>query len=43
MEIKSKKPLGDVFKTVGLPSYTYVKPSYYGEVRSDIQQPGDMS
>jgi hypothetical protein len=40
MEIRAKKPLGDVFKTVGLPPYTYVKPSYYGEVRSDIQQPG---
>lgn len=35
-----KKLLGDVFKTVGLPPYTYVKPSYYGEVRADIQQPG---
>jgi hypothetical protein len=35
-----KKTLGDVFKTVGLPPYTYVKPTYYGEVRSDISQPG---
>ena len=34
------KKLGDVFKTVGLPPYTYVKPSYYGEVRADIEQPG---
>lgn len=32
--------LGDVFKTVGLPPYTYVKPTYYGEVRSDILQAG---
>lgn len=36
----SKKKLEDVFKTVGLPPYTYVKPSYYGEVRADISQPG---
>src|ERR1700733_4224356 len=35
-----KKKLEDVFKTVGLPPYTYVKPAYYGEVRSDISQPG---
>ena len=35
-----KKRLEDVFKTVGLPPYTYVKPSYYGEVRADISQPG---
>lgn len=35
-----KKKLGEVFKTVGLPPYTYVKPSYYGEVRADIEQPG---
>ena len=35
-----KKKLGDVFKTVGLPPYTYVKPSYFGEVRADIMQPG---
>lgn len=35
-----KKTLSEVFKTVGLPPYTYVKPSYYGEVRSDIEQPG---
>jgi hypothetical protein len=34
------KRLVDVFKTVGLPPYTYVKPAYYGEVRSDIEQPG---
>lgn len=35
-----KKRLVDVFKTVGLPPYTYVKPVHYGEVRSDIEQPG---
>jgi len=35
-----KRTLGDVFKTVGLPKYTYVKPSHFGEVRADIQQPG---
>lgn len=35
-----KKKLADVFKTVGLPPYTYVKPSYYGEVLADITQPG---
>jgi hypothetical protein len=34
-----KKQLEDVFKTVGLPPYTYVKPAYYGEVRADISQP----
>lgn len=36
----AKKKLEDVFKTVGLPPYTYVKPSYYGEVRADISQQG---
>lgn len=35
-----KKRLADVFKTVGLPPYTYVKPAHYGEVRADIEQPG---
>lgn len=35
-----KKKLGQVFQTVGLPPYTYVKPSYYGEVRADISQSG---
>jgi hypothetical protein len=35
-----KKKLEDVFKTVGLPPYTYIKPAYYGEVRADISQPG---
>lgn len=35
-----KKKLEEVFKTVGLPPYTYVKPAYYGEVRADISQPG---
>jgi hypothetical protein len=38
--MKEKRRLADVFKTVGLPPYTYVKPSYYGEVRADIEQPG---
>jgi len=36
----AKKELKDVFKTVGLPPYTYVKPAYYGEIRGDISQPG---
>lgn len=36
-EIKS---LDQVFTTVGLPPYTYIKPSYYGEIRADISQPG---
>jgi hypothetical protein len=36
----ARKKLEDVFKTVGLPPYTYIKPSYYGEVRADISQPG---
>jgi hypothetical protein len=31
-----KKKLEEVFKTVGLPPYTYVKPAYYGEVKADI-------
>ena len=35
-----KRRLEEVFKTVGLPPYTYVKPAYYGEVRADISQPG---
>ncbi len=39
-KITNTKPLAEVFKTVGLPPYTYVKPAYYGEVRADIQQPG---
>ncbi|HST58531.1 MAG TPA: TIR domain-containing protein [Longimicrobium sp.] len=30
----------DVFKTVGLPQYTYIKPAYYGALRMDIAQPG---
>jgi hypothetical protein len=34
------KKLVEVFMTVGLPPYTYVKPSYYGEVRADIEQSG---
>jgi guanylate kinase len=32
--------LSDVFQTVGLPQYTYVKPTHFGEVRADIEQPG---
>jgi hypothetical protein len=35
-----KRKLNEVFKTVGLPPYTYVKPTYYGEVKADISQPG---
>ena len=35
-----KKKLENVFKTVGLPPYTYVKPAHYGEVRADVAQPG---
>lgn len=35
-----KRKLEDVFKTVGLPPYTYVKPTYYGEVKADIVQAG---
>ncbi|MBA8889934.1 hypothetical protein FHW12_004181 [Dokdonella fugitiva] len=38
--MSDKKRLADVFKTVGLPPYTYVKPPYYGEVRADISQAG---
>jgi Cdc6-like AAA superfamily ATPase len=38
--MSEKKKLQEVFKTVGLPPYTYVKPPYYGEVRADIVQPG---
>jgi hypothetical protein len=38
--VVEKKKLEDVFKTVGLPPYTYVKPTYYGEVRADISQSG---
>lgn len=34
------KKLSDVFKTVGLPPYTYVKPVHFNEVRADISQPG---
>ena len=38
--IMEVRKLSEVFKTVGLPPYTYVKPAYFGEVRSDIEQPG---
>lgn len=34
------KRLEDVFKTVGLPPYTYVKPDYFGEIKSDILSAG---
>lgn len=34
------KKLAEVFKTVGLPAYTYVKPKHFGEVRLDIETPG---
>ena len=36
----NKTSLAEVFKTVGLPHYTYIKPTHYGEVRADIEQPG---
>src|SRR5262245_39927623 len=39
--MSTKKRLVDVFKTVGLPPYTYVKPSHYGEVRAGVEQPGE--
>lgn len=39
-KVIDKKTLGDVFKTVGLPPYTYVKPKHFGEVRADITQEG---
>jgi hypothetical protein len=35
-----KRKLVDVFKTVGLPPYTYVKPPYFGQIRIDVEQPG---
>ncbi len=35
-----KRLLQDVFKTVGLPPYTYVKPRHYGEVKADLLQAG---
>lgn len=38
--MSDKRRLVEVFKTVGLPPYTYVKPAHYGEVRADIEQPG---
>lgn len=36
----AQRSLSEVFQTVGLPKYTYVKPRHFGEVRSDIEQPG---
>jgi hypothetical protein len=38
--VEEKKKLSEVFKTVGLPPYTYVKPEHFGEVRADVEQPG---
>ena len=38
--MEEKKKLSEVFKTVGLPPYTYVKPEHFGEVRADVEQPG---
>lgn len=35
-----KKSLNEVFQTVGLPPYTYVKPKHFGEVKADITQEG---
>lgn len=40
MNNEKEKRLEDVFKTVGLPPYTYVKPAHYGEVKADILQTG---
>lgn len=37
---KPPRKLAEVFKTVGLPAYTYVKPRYFGEIRSDIEAVG---
>lgn len=34
------KKLAEVFKTVGLPPYTYVKPEHFGEVMADVNQSG---
>lgn len=36
----TKRKLSEVFKTVGLPAYTYVKPKHFGEVRADIETIG---
>ncbi len=38
--MRNKRKLGEVFKTVGLPPYTYVKPRHFDEVRADIEQAG---
>ena len=35
-----KRRLKEVFQTVGLPKYTYIKPRHFGEIRSDIEQSG---
>jgi hypothetical protein len=37
---QTRHKLEDVFKTVGLPPYTYVKPSYFGEVKADVLSAG---
>ncbi len=34
------RKLGEVFKTVGLPAYTYVRPRHFGEIRADIETQG---
>lgn len=36
----AKRKVSEVFKTVGLPAYTYVRPRHYGEIRSDIETQG---
>ena len=35
--------LEDVFKTVGLPPYTYVKPPYFGEVKACLLYTSDAA
>ena len=41
--MSEKRQLTEVFKTVGLPPYTYVKPSYYGEVRAAFSSLANIS
>ena len=38
MDVPRRLP--EVFKTVGLPTFTYVKPAHYSAVRADIEEPG---
>jgi hypothetical protein len=38
--VTQRRLLQDVFKTVGLPPYTYVKPAHFGEIKGDILQAG---